>query len=71
LLVQEIPAVLQREVYAVAGLAGAVVVMGHSLHLPPAVVTAAAWLLCFGLRLFSIRRHWQLPIANSPFKPEG
>jgi len=71
LLVQEIPTVLHRDVYAVAGLAGAVVVViGDRLHLPPTVVAAAAGLLCFGLRLISIRRHWQLPIAEpAPVKP--
>jgi len=42
----------------VAGLAGAVVVViGDRLHLPPTVVVATAGLLCFGLRLISIRRH--------------
>ena len=65
LLVREIPIVLRREIYAVAGLAGAlVVVLGHSLYLPPAAVATAAAILCFGLRLISIRRHWQLPVAG-------
>lgn len=65
LLVQEIPTVLRREIYAVAGLAGGlVVVLGHHWHLPPTVVVIVAAILCFGLRLISIRRHWQLPIAK-------
>ncbi|HEX9018726.1 MAG TPA: trimeric intracellular cation channel family protein [Anaerolineaceae bacterium] len=65
LLVQEIPAVLRREIYAVAGLAGAlVVVVGHHFHLPPTAVAIVAAVLCFGLRMVSLRRHWQLPIAK-------
>lgn len=65
LLVQEIPAVLHREIYAVAGLAGAlVVVLGNHWRLPPVAVATAAGILCLGLRLISIRRHWQLPIAR-------
>jgi uncharacterized membrane protein YeiH len=65
LLAREIPTVLRREIYAVAGLAGAVVVvLGHYWRLPPAVVAVVAAILCFGLRLISIRRDWQLPIAN-------
>ncbi len=65
LLVQEIPTVLHREIYAVAGLAGGiVVVLGHQWNLPPTAVAIVAAVLCFGLRLISIRRHWQLPIAK-------
>jgi uncharacterized membrane protein YeiH len=64
LLVQEVPTVLRREIYAVAGLVGAVVVVvGRQLQLPAMPVALAAALLCFGLRLMSIRRQWQLPIA--------
>lgn len=66
LLVREIPTVLHREIYAVAGLAGAlVVVLGYYWHLPPVLVSIIAGILCFGLRLISIRRNWQLPIAKS------
>ncbi len=66
LLVQEIPTVLRREIYAVAGLAGAlVVVLGYHFHLPPTAVAIVAGVLCFGLRLISIRRNWQLPIART------
>lgn len=72
LLVREIPTVLHREIYAVAGLAGAVViVLGHHWHLPPLAVAVAAAILCFGLRMISIRRHWQLPIANQPSDQGG
>lgn len=72
LLAHEIPTVLRREIYAVAGLAGAVVVvLGHYWHLPPTVVTIVAAILCFGLRLISIRRDWQLPIARPPTDPGG
>lgn len=66
LLVGEIPTVLRREIYAVAGLAGAVVVVvGTYWQLPPPPVATVAAILCFGLRLISIRRHWQLPIAGT------
>lgn len=66
LLVQEIPTVLHREIYAVAGLAGAlVVVIGAYWRLQPLVVATVAAALCFGLRLISIRRHWQIPIAGA------
>jgi uncharacterized membrane protein YeiH len=66
LLVNEIPTVLRGELYAVAALAGAaVVVAGHLLQLPPTVPTMIAGaVLCFGIRLVSIRRGWSLPTAD-------
>lgn len=65
-LVSEIPTVLRTELYAVAALIGAaVVVSGRMLHLPSAAAAAAGAVLCFGLRLMAMRRGWQLPIARS------
>jgi uncharacterized membrane protein YeiH len=63
-LLAEVPAVLRSEIYAVAALAGAaVVVVGDMLDLPPIATTVAGAALCFGLRLVAIRRGWHLPIA--------
>jgi uncharacterized membrane protein YeiH len=64
-LVSEVPTVLREDLYAVAALAGAaVVVAGHLPHLPPAATTIAGAGLCFGIRLVAIRRGWSLPTAN-------
>ena len=64
-LVAEVPAVLRGDVYAVAALAGAaVVVVGRVLLLPPALVAIAGATFCFGLRFIAIRRGWQLPVAR-------
>lgn len=64
-LLREIPIVLRAELYAVAALAGAtVVVIGESLDMPSAATTLAGALLCFALRLGSIYRGWQLPRAT-------
>lgn len=63
-LLAEIPTVLRAEIYAVAALAGAsVVVIGDRLQLSPVVATVAGAVLCFGLRLIAIRRGWHLPVA--------
>jgi uncharacterized membrane protein YeiH len=60
----EAPAVLRRDIYAVAALAGAsVVVAGHLMHLPSTIVTLAGAALCFALRLTALRLGWQLPVA--------
>jgi uncharacterized membrane protein YeiH len=66
-LVGEIPTVLRTELYAVAALFGAaVVVVGNVLHLPSSAAAGAGAVLCFGLRFMAMRRGWQLPIARSP-----
>lgn len=65
LLLMEIPQVLRSDLYAVAALAGAsVVVAGDLLGLPYAISAPAGGLLCFGLRYLAIRRGWHLPSAR-------
>jgi uncharacterized membrane protein YeiH len=65
-LLSEIPAVLRSDVYAVAALAGAsVMVAGDALQLPGAVSACAGAALCFGLRLAAIRLDWHLPVARA------
>jgi uncharacterized membrane protein YeiH len=66
-LVAEIPTVLRADIYAVAALAGAaVVVIGQQLHVPAIATTIIGALLCFGLRLLAIHCGWHLPIARRP-----
>ena len=66
-LLAEIPTVLRADLYAVAALAGAaVVVIGAALGLPATAVTIAGAALCFALRFIAIRRGWHLPIAHRP-----
>jgi uncharacterized membrane protein YeiH len=65
-LVREIPTVLRTELYAVAALIGAaVVVIGKMLNLPSSDAATAGAILCFGLRFMAMRRGWQLPIARA------
>ena len=69
-LVAQVPSVLKRELYAVAALAGAlVVVLGDALALPAAPVAVAGAVLCFALRLLAIRRGWRLPVAGGGAPP--
>ncbi len=61
-LTAEVPAVLRGDVYAVAALAGAsVVVVGRMARLPSPAVTIAGAALCFAIRFLALRRNWQLP----------
>jgi uncharacterized membrane protein YeiH len=61
----EIPAVLRRELYAVAALLGAAcVVVGEALHWPSAATAIGGASACFALRFLAIRRGWQLPVAE-------
>ena len=64
-LLSEIPAVLRSDLYAVAALAGAAVVVGGStLHLPLIVPAVSGGMVCFGLRVMAIRWGWHLPVAH-------
>jgi uncharacterized membrane protein YeiH len=65
-LIAEIPTVLRADLYAVAALAGAaVVVLGSLLHLPSTATTIAGAALCFGLRVMAIKHGWRLPTARA------
>ncbi len=67
LLVNEIPVVLRADLYALAALAGAAVVVGgHFAHWPPAAATTTGAILCFAIRLLAIGRRWSLPPARLP-----
>jgi uncharacterized membrane protein YeiH len=64
-LVSGIPTVLRADLYALAALAGAsVVVSAHLLHLPPMVAALAGGGVCFALRFMAIRHGWHLPTAR-------
>ena len=61
----QIPAVLRGDIYAVAALTGAaVVVVGRMLQLPATATTITGAIICFGLRFLAIRRSWELPVAG-------
>jgi len=65
-LLAEVPTVLRADLYAVAALVGAaIVVIANVMQLPslPAALVGAA--VCFGLRVLAIRRGWQLPVAGA------
>jgi uncharacterized membrane protein YeiH len=65
-LLAEIPIVLRADLYAVAALFGAsVVVAGSMLGLPPGPVTLAGAALCFALRVLAMTRGWHLPVAGA------
>jgi uncharacterized membrane protein YeiH len=65
-LISEVPTVLHAELYAVAALAGAVVIVGGQLlQLPSTPVAIIGAVLCFGLRVLAIRRGWELPVARA------
>jgi uncharacterized membrane protein YeiH len=64
-LLTEIPQVLRSDLYAVAALVGAsIVVIGHLLGFPYGASVLACGALCFGLRFMAIRYGWHLPVAH-------
>lgn len=66
MLVREVPVVLRAELYAVAALGGAtVVVVGGLLRVPVIPVAIIGALVCFGLRVIALRRGWELPTVGA------
>ena len=66
ILQAQIPTVLRADLYAVAALAAAmVVVIGHVAQWPASASALVGALLCFGLRLMAIRHGWRLPVARA------
>ena len=65
-LVREIPTVLCTQLYAVAALVGAgVVVGGRMLGIPASTAAVTGAVLCFGLRFVAMRHGWNLPVARA------
>lgn len=65
-LLSEVPAVLRSDLYAVAALAGALVVVGgEMLHFHSAVTAFVGAAVCFTLRMLAIRYSLRLPTAQS------
>lgn len=64
LLVAEIPRVLREEIYALAALVGATVVVGaHLAGLPPLPSAVVGGALTSALRILSVARNWSAPRA--------
>ncbi|MGY1529820.1 trimeric intracellular cation channel family protein [Luteimonas sp. A649] len=71
ILLAEVPAVLRAELYAVAALAGAgIVVVGTMLEAPVLLTAILGGLVCFGLRMAALRWGWQLPMARGAQPPD-
>lgn len=73
ILLNRIPVILEKEIYASAAFVGALlVVMGHYVNwLSNNWVSIIALIVCFGIRIASLRFHWQLPVySNDKFKPD-
>jgi uncharacterized membrane protein YeiH len=64
MLLAQVPTVLRSDLYAVAALVGAtVVVLGDRFDVAPVGAAVAGAALCFALRVLAIRRGWGLPKA--------
>lgn len=67
ILVSQVPAVFTAELYAVASLVGAsVVVVGDVVFPTSAPVAVVGGIVCVVLRVMAIRNGWKLPVAQQP-----
>lgn len=65
LLLREIPLVLRREIYALAALAGSVVVvLGDRLQLPHWLGALVGAVLASAIRALALWRHWNAPLPR-------
>jgi uncharacterized membrane protein YeiH len=70
-LLNRIPVILEREIYASAALAGAgVVVLGKYLNWYSDWTFLAGFLLCGTLRILALYFHWELPAFHKKIKSD-
>lgn len=63
----QVPTVLRSDVYAIAALAGAIVMIaGRRVGLGKTASAALGGSFCFLLRMVSVWRHWNLPHVTGP-----
>ena len=61
-LLAQVPTVLRSDVYASAALAGAaVMVVAIRMKCPKPLAAVSGAIVCFTLRIISVRQHWNLP----------
>ena len=67
ILLNRVPVILEKEIYASAALIGAlIVVVGNYLKwLSSDWDSIIALIICFGLRLLALRYHWNLPVYSN------
>ncbi|WP_199117846.1 trimeric intracellular cation channel family protein [Pedobacter sp. ASV28] len=67
ILLNRIPIIFEKEIYASAALIGAsIVVLGNHLKwISNDWASIIALIICFGLRLLALRYHWNLPIYSN------
>jgi uncharacterized membrane protein YeiH len=71
-LLNRVPVILQREIYASAALVGAAIAtFGDLLGLASPVLTWCAVAACFVLRMASLRFSWNLPRFKRKSRPEA
>lgn len=64
-LTARMPVIFRSEIYALAALLGAsIVVLGQGLGISPDITTLAGAALCLFLRMMAIYRGWRLPVAG-------
>ncbi|MBN8859292.1 MAG: trimeric intracellular cation channel family protein [Sphingobacteriales bacterium] len=63
ILLNRIPVILEKEIYASAALAGALIVVAGNYQnvLPGDWIAIIGLIICFTLRILALRYHWNLP----------
>ncbi|HLP75187.1 MAG TPA: trimeric intracellular cation channel family protein [Bacteroidales bacterium] len=72
ILLNRIPVIFQKEIYASAAMAGAIIVVAGNYFkwLSDDWISLIALVVCFTLRLMALRYHWNLPAYSANSKGE-
>jgi len=73
ILLNRVPVILEKEIYASAALIGAsiVVVGNHLAWISGELLSIIALTTCFTLRILALRYHWNLPVVSNDKKAPG
>ncbi len=65
-ILNAVPRVLHNDIYAVAAMLGAlIVVVGRRMNIDPRIAALAGGVACFGLRMAAVHFAWNLPTAGA------
>jgi uncharacterized membrane protein YeiH len=73
ILLNRIPVILRKEIYASAALIGALIVVSGNYFnwLTSDWISLIALIVCFGLRLLALHYHWSLPVYSNHKMPSN
>ncbi len=71
ILINEVPLIFRKEIYAMACIAGGIIyVLGYSVNLPAEANAVLSAIVVISIRILAVKYQWQLPILKGEEKEE-